>query len=92
MTFPEERVVSRAAKLMEAELGDEMVALDVQQGLCLGLNAPATSVWRLLERPTSVGELEKLLLAEYDVASDELARDLQELLRDMASRGLVSIR
>ena len=91
MTLPETSVVSRAAELMEAELGDEMVALDVEQGLCFGLNAPATSVWRLLEQPRTVGEL-KNGLSEYDVSAEELSHDLRDLLRDMVARRLISIR
>ena len=92
MTLPETSVVSRAAELMEAELGDEMVALDVEQGLCFGLNAPATSVWRLLEQPRTVGELKNGLLSEYDVSAEELSHDLRDLLRDMVARRLISIR
>jgi hypothetical protein len=92
VVFAEESVVSRATELMEAELGDEMVALDVQQGLCLGLNAPATSVWRLTARPLSVGELKSALGTEYSAAPEELSADLQDLLGEMVSRGMISIR
>ena len=92
MVLRDDSVISRATELMEAELGDEMVALDVEQGLCFGLNAPATSVWRLLERPRHVSELKTSLLAEYDVTEAELSEDLETLLQDMVSRGLVTLR
>lgn len=91
MSLSDTAIVSRAAQLMEAELGDELVALDVEQGLCFGLNAPAASVWRLIEQPQSVAEIKTALLAEYDVGADELSGDLQVLLADMLGRGLVRI-
>ena len=36
----------RAAQLLEADLGDELMALDVEGGTCFGFNAVATGVWR----------------------------------------------
>ena len=90
--FSDERIVSRAAELMEAELGDEMVALDVEQGLCFGLNAPATSVWRLLDQSRTVGELKSALGDEYDVSEEQLDQDLATLLEDMVARRLISLR
>ena len=49
-------------------------------------------MWELLGEPRSVGQIEKTLLAEYDVPADQCRRDLEQLLRDLAERGLVQIR
>ena len=46
----------RATELLEADLGDELVALDQAQGQCFGFNGVATSVWRLLASPRSAGK------------------------------------
>ena len=60
----------RAIDLMEAELGDELVALDPKAGECFGFNGVATSVWRILEEPRS---FEQLRVRHYgDVARVEL--------------------
>jgi hypothetical protein len=75
---------------MEAELGDELVALDPNAGDCFGFNSVATSVWRQLQEPRTFEELRDALLQEYEVDQQRCARELQELLDDMSARGLIA--
>lgn len=86
MTSP---VYKRAVDLMEADLGDELVALDPNAGDCFGFNSVATSVWRQLEQPRTFEELRDALLNEYEVDQQRCAQELQELLQDMSKRGLI---
>lgn len=79
----------RAAELMEAELGDELVALDANAGECFGFNSVATSVWRQLDQPRSLEQIKDALLREYDVDPDQCERELHELLDDLSGKGLV---
>jgi hypothetical protein len=83
-------IYRRSVDLMEAELGDELVALDPNAGECFGFNSVATSVWRELEQPRSFDQLRDALLGEYEVDSEQCARELQELLDDLSARGLVT--
>jgi coenzyme PQQ synthesis protein D (PqqD) len=80
----------RAVDLMEAELGDELVALDSRAGECFGFNSVATSVWRQLEQPRSFEQLREALLDEYEVEPEQCSRELKELLQDLSARGLVA--
>ena len=80
----------RAADLLEAELGAELVALDPQEGSCFGFNEVATLVWRQLERPKSFDELRLMLLAEYDVSTEQCTQELEALMADLVEKGLVS--
>jgi hypothetical protein len=75
---------------MEAELGDELVALDSNAGECFGFNSVATSVWRQLEQPKSFDQLRDSLLEEYEVDPQQCTRELQELLDDLVAKGLVT--
>lgn len=79
----------RTTDLMEAELGDELVGLDVEAGTCFGFNDVATSIWRRLESPKSFEALRDELLKDYAVETAECERDLRELLDDLVSKGLV---
>ena len=81
----------RAKQLMEAELGDEIVALEPDAGLCFGFNPVAASVWRLLDQPRTVDQLQAALLDEYDVEPERCAADLQLLLADLTERKLIRI-
>ena len=88
----QQRVYERAKNLMEAELGDELVALDPAGGECFGFNPVAYTVWRLLERPSTARQLKQSLLLEYDVDPDTCEAELSNLLDDLVRRGLVRVR
>jgi hypothetical protein len=77
---------------MEAELGDELVALDPDGGKCFGFNNVAASVWRHLEAPKTFDQLRDALLQEYDVGLEQCTRELRELLDDLSEKGLVADR
>jgi hypothetical protein len=76
-------------ELMEADIGDEMVALDETAGSCFGFNAVATEVWRSLSTPKSFDELRERLLSLYDVEPGQCTAELRVLLADMAARGFI---
>ena len=80
----------RTRELMEAQLGDELDALDAEAGDCFGFNGVATSVWKLLEEPRSFDQLRSALLDEYEVEPDQCTRELQDLIADLQSKGLVT--
>lgn len=82
----------RLVELMEAELGDELVALDADNGQCFGFNNVATSVWRHLEQPRSFDQLRDALVEEYEVEAAQCAMELEQLLDDLAQKGLVGRR
>ena len=79
----------RAIELLEAELGDEILTLDPQDGQCFGFNSVAASVWRKLARPASFDEIKQSLLTEYEVDPEQCTEELHELMRVLIDRGLV---
>jgi hypothetical protein len=83
-------VYKRAANLLEADVGDDLVALDPQAGTCFGFNSVATTVWRQLEEPKTFDQLKTALIEEYDVEPDRCAAELKELLDAMSEQGLVT--
>jgi hypothetical protein len=74
---------------MEAELGDELVALDPTAGECFGFNSVAASVWRELREPKSFDQLRDALLKEYDVDRERCTSELKQLLDDLCAKGLL---
>ena len=79
----------RAVDLLEADIGNELVALEPAAGNCFGFNEVATVVWRSLAEPKSFDELRDLLVADYDVSSEQCSTELQALLDEMKAQGLV---
>lgn len=84
-----ELLYARAAPLHEAEVDEEIVALDSQQGDVFGFNRVASDVWRLLEEPKSFDQLCRELQELYDVAPDRCAEDTRDLLKEMTEMKLV---
>jgi hypothetical protein len=82
-------IYKRSAELLEADINDELVALEPNQGACFGFNAVARDVWRKLEQPLSFDQLRGELLAEYDVSEQECTEDLRNVLSDMRRLNLI---
>lgn len=79
----------RAVALMEAEIGDEIVALDRQAGHCFGFNPVASDVWRMLAEPKTASGLCRELTAAYEVEPEQCRDEVEELLTQMIDLGLV---
>ena len=84
-------IVRRAGGLIEAEVDGELIGLEVERGLCYGFNGTATRIWALIEEPKRFSELQARLLEEYDVEPETCARELQALLDELRSDGLVAV-
>jgi len=82
---------ARTTQLMEAGVGDDLVALHVGTGNCFGFNETAAAVWRCLSEPKSFEQLRRELMSDYEVSADECSANLQELLDDLVEKRLVTI-
>lgn len=69
----------------------ETVLLNLDNEQYYGLDALGTRVWQLLETGITFGQAMTTLLGEFEVDRDVLAADLTELIRTLASSGLVVI-
>jgi len=88
----DEPLYERSTQLLEANLGDELVALDAEGGNCFGFNSVATFVWGQLTSPKTIAELTERLVAEYDVSREQCTGELQELLADLIQKRLIRVR
>ena len=84
-------IVCASADQVSCELDGEAAILDLKGGVYYGLNAVGAMVWSLIAEPRRVDEIERAVLAEFDVAPEQCRRDLFELLADFAARGLARI-
>jgi hypothetical protein len=82
-------IYNRSVELMEADIGNELVALEPQAGNCFGFNEVATVVWRRLAEPKTFEELRDGLIADYDVSAEQCSTELKELLESLSAKGLV---
>jgi hypothetical protein len=80
---------TRSPDVLSRVLDGEAVLLDLASGKYLGMNDVATRVWELIGEGLAFGRIRATLLDEFDVSSDVLDRDLDELFTQMQARGLV---
>lgn len=84
-------VYKASTKYLYSEIDSEAVILDVNSGTYFGLNEVSNRIWQLLQVATSQQELVTQILEEYNVTEGEALTDLQSLLKEMLSKGLVEV-
>jgi hypothetical protein len=84
-------IYRRKVELLEAELGDELVGLNPDVGLCFGFNDVAAAAWRRLKEPATLEQLCDALRTEYEVSAEQCAAEVKELLEDLLAKGLVTV-
>jgi hypothetical protein len=70
-------------------IDDEAVLLDLESGMYFGLNEVASCVWGWLQAGDSVAAMCQRIVADYEVDAERAAADLDALLDDWLTRGLV---
>lgn len=76
-------------KALFANVGDDVVALNIEGGQCYGMDKIAGAVWGLLAEPTDVGKICDRLVEVYDVTPDACRADVEKLIRQFESEGLL---
>jgi PqqD family protein of HPr-rel-A system len=89
MTMSSATPLRRVSTLPYQKLNDEVLVVDTKTREVHLLNATATRIWDLLETPRTPDELLACLTEEFDASPDQLRADLETLLGELASKGLV---
>ena len=81
--------IAVSTDVVAREVGEETMLLNLASGTYFGLDPVGGRFWQLLEEGKSASEARDALLQQYDVAPEQLDRDLEKLLADLAEHGLV---
>ena len=89
------RVILRSTNVVTRELAGEIVLVPITQTSAdfqqvYLLNNSGAAVWEALEEPRTLDELLSLLAESYDASRETIAADVEELLADLHTRGLLS--
>ena len=76
---------------VSADLSGEAAILNLKSGVYFGLNAVGASIWKLIQEPRSVNEINDALVQEYDVDPDQCEKDLLALLEELLSKELIEV-
>jgi hypothetical protein len=78
------------ADVVWRRLDDDVVLVQLRTNRIYSLSTTAARAWELLSEGLGRSEVERSLLEEYDVAPDELAQSLDELLKELSEARLVA--
>lgn len=87
----ESSLVVATPEQISSDLGGEAVILDLKSGIYHGLNEVGARIWKLIEEPKTVKEIEQALLEEYEVEPECCQRDLLALLQNLKAAGLIKV-
>lgn len=76
---------------VSADLSGEAAILNLKSGVYFGLNAVGASIWKLIQEPRSVNEINDALVQEYDVDPYQCEKDLLALLGELLSKELIEV-
>lgn len=79
----------RKEAILKQEAAGTVVLLDVDGGQYYALDEVGGRVWALCDGRRTVSEIVALVSQEYDAPAQTIARDLVELLTDLANENLV---
>lgn len=83
--------ITPSARVLFRELNGESVLLDLQSQQYFGLDSVGTRFWQLVQQENLLSQIHQQLLTEYDVDSQTLHQDLQELIAQLQKAGLIII-
>jgi hypothetical protein len=84
-------VVERTPGQLAGDIDDQVVLLSLESGTYFLLNAVASRIWSLIERPATAGALVDRLLDEFDVDRETCDRAVVDFLRALAANGLIRV-
>lgn len=83
--------VARTEDALSTSIDDETVILHASGGKYYGLNDVGTFIWEFLEEPRTIDAICTAVTAEYDVESKRCETDVNEMISELATKGLVTL-
>jgi hypothetical protein len=90
MPYHDDQRFTVSKRVLSRVLDGDAVLLDLGAGKYFSLDAVGTHVWEGLERGATVGELHARILSAFEVDAAQAKSDLDALLADLLSRGLIA--
>ena len=84
-----EPAYKRSKAALVADVGEDIVALNVERGFTYGMTGVTAAVWQLLAEPRDLTQLCSELLTLYEVDAETCRKQLSRLLDEMITEGLV---
>lgn len=91
MEISSDSTVVSTRRSVSADLGEEVILLHLESGVYFGLESVSARIWKLLQTPVRVGEIERALLEDYDVGPEKCHEEVMSLLNKLVGENLVEV-
>jgi hypothetical protein len=88
---PLDASVVATERQLSTTLADEVIILGLDDSIYYGLTGTGARIWELLQAPRTIEEIVGIIVSEFDVDRGRVELDLDALLADLQSRGLIAI-
>jgi len=85
------RLYRRSESALFSNVGEDIVALHVENGHCYGMEKATAAIWELLADPIGIDQMVERLTATYDVAPADCRPDVERIVGQLEQEGLVSV-
>jgi hypothetical protein len=85
-------VIVASKDQVSSDLAGEAILLSLKTATYYGLDQVGARIWELVQQPVKVGDVRDAIVSEYDVEIERCERDVLELVRRLASEGLIEVR
>lgn len=76
-------------QVIARRVGEETVMLDLANGTYFSLDLVGARIWQLLGEDKTLAEICDVMTDEYEVARDEIERDVLNLVEELTVHGLI---
>lgn len=84
-------LIRRRRQLLEADVGDDLVGLEIEGGECFGLNRTAKRIWQLTLSPIRLSELCGVIRGEHHVDEQTCLEDVTRVVHELREGGLIEL-
>ena len=91
VTIDNNTKITKTDDCVETVVDDELVLMNIVNGLFFSLKDTGRRAWELLGEHRSFGALIDAMRSEYDVAEDTCRAELTKLIEDLQERTLVEL-
>ena len=74
-----------------SDMDGEKVILNIENGKYYNLGEIGGYIWELIDKPISINDLVKKIIAEYEVNAEECERQILSFCSELYSEGLIKI-
>ena len=87
----ESSIVVARPDVASCDLSDGAALLDIRTSLYYSMNAVASVIWTVIQKPSRLDQIVAVVEGEFDAAGADLKADSFALIKQLAELGLIEV-